>query len=174
MSNISKVTRRIAWSRYVTIVTVAICLIFAGTSLVPGNTHIPVIMFTCIGIVVLSAFYYSPVAVSVDRRYVTIRRLLTPKRIAIGDIAKVSLFQSTMDVRVSGSAGFFGYYGWYHNREIGRYFAYIGKCKDTFLIELKSGRKYVISCNQPEVIVKCIMDGISHRSEPCHNDKTER
>lgn len=161
MSNVNKITRRVAWSNYVTIMTVVVCLIFVGLSFVAEDAHIPVILFASIGIVFIGALYYSPVAVTVDRRKVTIRRLLTPKHIAVQDIARVSLFQSTMDVRISGSGGFFGYYGWFRNREIGKYFAYIGKWKDTFLIELKSGRKYVVSCNQPEVIVKCIMDRLS-------------
>ncbi|MDE6645464.1 MAG: hypothetical protein K2J97_05220 [Muribaculaceae bacterium] len=153
-----KITRHVAWSRYVTIVTIVICLVFAGVAFWAESLHIPVILFTCIGIVIISAFYYSPAAVTVDRRNVTIRRLLTPKHIAVGDIKEVRLFQTTMDVRICGSGGFFGYYGWFRNREIGNYFAYVGKWKDTFMIELNSGRKYIISCNQPEVIVKSIMD----------------
>lgn len=156
-----KITRHVAWSRYVTIVTIVMCLVFAGVTFWAESLHIPVILFTCIGIVIISAFYYSPAAVTVDRRNVTIRRLLTPKHIPIGEIKDVCLFQTTMDVRLCGSGGFFGYYGWFRNREIGKYFAYVGKWKDTFMIELKSGRKYIISCNQPEVIVKGILDNIS-------------
>ncbi len=157
-----KITRHVSWSRYVTIITIVICLVFAGIAFWADSLHTPVILFTCIGICIISAFYYSPVAVTVDRRNVAIRRLLTPKHIPVSEIKNVCLFQTTMgDVRICGSGGFFGYYGWFRSREIGKYFAYVGKWKDTFLIELNSGRKYIISCNQPEVIVKSILDSMN-------------
>lgn len=163
MDNISKIMRRVAWSNYVTVITVVCCLVFVIAACVADDMHIPIILFACIGIVMLSALYYSPMSVTMDRRNITIRRMLTSKRIPMAEVVGVRLFQRSLDVRICGSGGFFGYYGWFRNRDHGKYFAYIGKWKDTFLIELKSGRKYVVSCNQPEVIVKCIMDCISRK-----------
>ena len=157
-----RITRRVAWSNYVTVITVIMCVGFACIVFIANMPHhLSILIFAGIGIVILSAFYYSPMAISVDCHNLIIRRMLTPKYIAINDIAEVRLFQTTMDIRITGSGGFFGYFGWFRNREIGKYFAYIGKWNDTFLIKMKSGRKYIISCNQPEVIVKSIMDSIS-------------
>lgn len=153
-----RITRHVTWSRYVTVMTILVCLVFACVAFEADSLHIPVILFACIGMVMLSAFYYSPVAVTVDQRYITIRRLLTPKRIVISDVKDVRIYRRNLDVRIVGSGGFFGFYGWFKGRMTGRYFAYVGKWSDAFLVELESGRKYVISCNQPDVMVKSIID----------------
>lgn len=63
------------------------------------------------------------------------------------DIAEVKLCQPTMGaIRICGSGGFFGWYGWFREGDIGKYFAYYGKSSDCFLVTLKDGRKYMLGC----------------------------
>ena len=90
MDNISKIMRRVAWSNYVTVITVVCCLVFVIAACVADDMHIPIILFACIGIVMLSALYYSPMSVTVDRRNITIRRMLTSKRIPMAEIGRAS------------------------------------------------------------------------------------
>ena len=63
--------------------------------------------------------------------------------------------------RVCGSGGWFGYWGWFHDRELGRYFAYYGKSSDCFLVRLRNGRNYVIGCQNSQTIVDEVCKKIS-------------
>lgn len=63
--------------------------------------------------------------------------------------------------RVCGSGGWFGYWGWFHDRELGRYFAYYGKSSDCFLVRLRNGRSYVIGCQNPQTIIDEVCRKIS-------------
>ncbi len=58
--------------------------------------------------------------------------------------------------RICGSGGFFGYWGWFKEPSIGKYFAYYGKASDCFLVELKDGKKYLIGCSNPSEVVSYI------------------
>lgn len=102
----------------------------------------------------LSALFYVPVAISVDDRRLRVHRLLFKKDIPLSDIESIRLCPPTMgERRLCGSGGFFGYWGWFSERDLGRYFAYYGKASDCFLVTLKSGRKYMLGCENPEKIV---------------------
>jgi hypothetical protein len=56
------------------------------------------------------------------------------------------------DVRLFGVGGLFGRIGWFWNKSIGRYLAFV---KDgNSLIEIKtSGRTYVVSCDNYEQVL---------------------
>lgn len=58
--------------------------------------------------------------------------------------------------RIIGSGGWFGYYGRFSDREIGKYFAYYGKASDCFLVTLNDGRQYVLGCKNPGAMVEAI------------------
>ena len=102
----------------------------------------------------LSALIYMPLSVSVDDKALTVSRPLWHKSIPLAEIASVRLFQPTMgERRIIGSGGWFGYWGRFYDREVGRYFAYYGKSSDCFLVRLRNGRQYVIGCQNPQAIV---------------------
>ncbi len=55
--------------------------------------------------------------------------------------------------RIAGSGGFMGYWGWFREGDIGKYFAYYGKASDCFLVTLRNGRRYMLGCNDaPEMV----------------------
>lgn len=53
-------------------------------------------------------------------------------------------------VRSCGAYGFFGFWGWYRNQELGYFFVYATKLDQLILLKLKSGRQYVLSCENAE------------------------
>lgn len=55
--------------------------------------------------------------------------------------------------RICGSGGWFGYYGWFREPTIGKYFAYYGKASDCFLVRLKNGKNYVLGCEDKNEFV---------------------
>jgi len=62
--------------------------------------------------------------------------------------------------RICGSSGLGGYWGWFSERDIGRYFAYYGKASECFIVKLRSGRQYMIGCNDAAKIVGTITRSI--------------
>lgn len=58
--------------------------------------------------------------------------------------------------RMCGSGGCFGYWGWFHDNEIGNYFAYYGNPSDAFLVKLKNGKQYVLGCRDSSEMVTAI------------------
>ena len=92
-----------------------------------------------------------------DRVYVILGSLLKKKKILVRNIESAELFQPTMgSVRILGSGGFMGYWGIFKEGDIGRYCAFYGKASDCFLIRLKNGDKYMLSCENPAEMVRYI------------------
>ena len=75
----------------------------------------------------------------------------------MADVKSVRLCPPTMGaIRIFGSGGFLGYWGWFKERDLGKYFAYYGRSSDCFLVELKDGRKYMLGCKNPQKMVEYI------------------
>ena len=98
--------------------------------------------------------FYMPMSISADKSAIYINRSLKIKAIPMADISSVRLCPPTMcAIRIFGSGGFLGYWGWFRERDLGKYFAYYGRSSDCFLVELKDGRKYLLGCkNAPQMV----------------------
>lgn len=107
--------------------------------------------------VCLAALFYMPLSISVNDTELNIHRPLRIKSIPITDIESIKLTQPTMGAkRICGSGGFFGYWGIFSERDLGKYFAYYGKASDCFFVRLKDGRKYMLGCQNPGKIVEYV------------------
>lgn len=101
--------------------------------------------------------FYMPLSISADKYAIYVNRSLKIKAIPMADVKSVRLCSPTMGAkRISGSGGFLGYWGWFHERDLGKYFAYYGRSSDCFLVELKNGRKYMLGCRNPQQMVDYI------------------
>lgn len=110
-----------------------------------------------IAVMAIGALWYSPMYISVDNDALSIHRSLRIKDIPLNEIASIRLCPPTMgEQRICGSGGFFGYWGWFGERDLGRYFAYYGKASDCFFVTLKNGRKYMLGCSDPDAVVAAI------------------
>ena len=110
------------------------------------------------------ALFYMPLSVSVDDEYLCVNRSLRVKRIPISEISSITLMQPTMaERRIMGSGGWFGYWGWFRESSIGKYFAYYGKASDCFLVKLKNGCQYVLGCENPDDIVSRVSSIIGQK-----------
>ena len=107
------------------------------------------------------AFYYAPRAISVDDEALCVHRSISVKKILLSEIISIRLCPPTMaEKRLLGSGGFFGYWGWFSEKDLGRYFAYYGKSSDCFLVTLKDGRRYMLGCEHPAEIVDFVRKNI--------------
>lgn len=111
------------------------------------------------------ALFYAPVSVSVDGTTLNVHTTLRRKRIRIADIASVELCAPTMaEKRILSSGGYFGYWGHFSERDLGKYFAYYGKSSDCFLVRLRNGRRYMLGCDEPSAVVDSIKAQIGVQS----------
>lgn len=107
--------------------------------------------------ILLLALFYMPLSISVDDKTLNINRPLRIKSIPLSDIASVRLCPPTMGAkRICGSGGWFGYWGWFSERDLGKYFAYYGRSSECFLVTLKDVRSYMLGCRNPQSIIDFI------------------
>lgn len=148
---------RVGWSRWSVGLTVGILALGVALLFMVGADWKRLYLFVVFTALIIAGFYFAPMEIIVTPRYLGVRRLLTMKRIPIADIEGASLWQTTMaDRRVVGSGGFMGHWGYYRSRDLGPYFAYVGSYADTFLVTLRSGRRYLLSCADPAAAVAAI------------------
>ena len=113
-----------------------------------------VICFFC-----FMALLYAPMYISLSDKELSIHKSLKIKDIPLSEISSVNLCPPTMsERRLCGSGGFFGYWGWFSEPSIGRYFAYYGKASDCFLVILKNGKKYMLGCKDAPEMVAAIQE----------------
>lgn len=109
--------------------------------------------------VVLSGavLFFSPMSLAIDDSSLIVNFSVRHKTIPLSEIESVRLCPPTMGaIRVCGSGGFFGYWGWFKENDLGKYFAYYGKASDCFLVTLKGGKKYLLGCKDAPDMVQAI------------------
>lgn len=125
-----------------------------------ANRDETVLLWTLAAIMIVWCFvalFYAPMAVSVDDSTLSIHRSLRIKELPLAEIESVKICQPTMaEKRICGSGGFMGYWVWFSERDLGKYFAYYGKASDCFLVTMKDGRKYMLGCQNPAEMVDAI------------------
>lgn len=101
--------------------------------------------------------FYLPTSVEATRDALVIHRLFRSKRIPYGEISSVDrCLPSAGGLRLCGSGGFMGYWGYFNDIIIGSYFGYYGNYSQCILVKLKGGRQYVVSCENPDRMVSYV------------------
>ena len=138
----------------------AIMLIVLLGIIVFSHNHWTVILISsALLLMCISAIIYMPLSISVNEKEMSINRLLLVKRIPLSEIVEVKLVSPTMaEKRICGSGGWMGYWGWFSEKDLGKYFAYYGNSSNCFLLKLKNGRQYMLGCSNPASIVCYIQD----------------
>jgi hypothetical protein len=110
-----------------------------------------------IAAIIVMGLFYMPMSISADSSAVKIHRILKTKTIKIDEIKSIMIYPlPNGQLRVCGSAGFLGYWGWFKDPKLGDYFAFHGKTSDCFLVTLKSGRRYILGCENHTKMVSFI------------------
>lgn len=150
--------RKVRLSSYCWIIsllsTAMFCALFIYALNQPDNKWVIMLLGIVIVGLLFSTLFYMPLSISVDENDLIIIRPLRSKRISLEDIAEVMLCSPTIaEHGICGSRGWYGYYGWFREPTLGKYFAYYGKASDCFLVTLKNDRKYMLSCTEAPSIV---------------------
>ncbi len=117
------------------------------------------------------AICYSPKYLIVDGDGVGIRWLTGGRHIPLAEIARVEWLDANgpsyllqRSTRTMGNGGMFGYTGHMYSKKIGKFVVYARRAVDLVLIELKDGKKVVVSCDEPQQFVADIEKRISPRN----------
>jgi hypothetical protein len=146
------------WCLAVKIITVVVVALLLGVSLI-GSQHLPDstplfarLSATLLPLAILAGTL--PFIVRgyiLDERELRIERLGWQNRFALADVVAVSADpkQLRWSIRVCGSGGLFGFFGWFWNRTLGIYRAYGTDPKNTVVIKLKN-RTIVVTPDDPQ------------------------
>ena len=109
-----------------------------------------------------STLFYSPMYIVLTEDSINVETLIRVRRFPLDEIVSVKICEPTMsEHRICGSGGYFGYWGWFREPSIGKYFAYYGMASQTFLIRLKSGRQYMLGCQDSKEMAKALADQLT-------------
>ncbi len=80
------------------------------------------------------------------------------------DIQEIRRY-SKSGIRLFGIGGVFGFFGLFTNSEIGRHHAYVESYYEAFLVVRKSGKKYVLSCEDRDELVRIVSENLAKHSD---------
>lgn len=152
--------KNVVYSSYSWIITSVITAVLAGMAIYFTRRDDLVfcyIFLGCLAALILCSMYYAPVTISADNMVVSVSRLVRTRKLPISEMTSVKLCPPTMgEKRLFGSGGFLGYWGWFSERDLGRYFAYYGKASDCFFVKMRDGRQYMLGCDGAAEMVEYI------------------
>ena len=150
------------WSWFLTSTMTILCIVLPIVWYNDGKYEKAIVLAVLLAVMIILAMFYAPLYVKITDSHIAVRRLLKSRVINIDDVAAVQLCPPTMGAaRVCGSGGWFGYWGWFKERDLGKYFAYYGRSTDCFLVQLKDNRQYVIGCTDAPDVVESILRHIN-------------
>ncbi len=149
-----KIVRLSGYSSAITIICAALASGLCFYRYRTGHRTEFIIVAFFILVLSLLGMFYMPMSLSLKNGILSVNRSLWIKDIPVSQIESVRLCPPTMGTRrIAGSGGFMGYWGWFREGDIGKYFAYYGKASDCFLVTLRNGRRYMLGCNDaPEMV----------------------
>ena len=150
--------QRVILSRFSLITTIVSNVLMIGLMFFNNPpAEVRISLGIMLGILAFASLLYMPLSISADKTAIYINRSLRVKAIPLPDVVSVKMCAPTMGaIRICASGGFFGYWGWFKERDLGKFFAYYGRSSDCFLVELKDGRKYMLGCKNPQKMVEYI------------------
>jgi hypothetical protein len=118
-----------------------------------GRFFTYLLIFAACVFVVLYAFCLQIRKVTVDDSALVIHRQIGKVRIPLNSITKVETKDEIgLDLRLWGISFFFGHYGLFYNRSLGRYRAYV-KNGDQMVVVHTPNRVHVFSCERRDELI---------------------
>ncbi|MDE6341413.1 MAG: PH domain-containing protein [Muribaculaceae bacterium] len=117
------------------------------------------ILLALIVVLCLIGLFYSPMILRLTDDSLNVETSFRVKKFPLSEIEEVKICPPTMaERRIFGSGGFMGYWGWFRESSIGKYFAFYGQASQTFLIRMKSGRQYMLGCSDSTEMAEALTD----------------
>lgn len=154
---------KITYSRFVNIITAVVSIsLFIGCIATVNDNRSFFIILALYLVLIMAGLFYGAAYIKADSDSIILGSLFKKHRIHMCDVESVETFQPTMGaIRIFASGGFMGYWGYFREGDIGKYYGFYGKSSDCFLVQLKNGCKYVLGCDQPDKMVDYIKSQIA-------------
>lgn len=113
----------------------------------------------------VSLYFYlkSPQNIEITDKALILHKVRGKIAMPFNEIQEIRPY-SKSGIRLCGSGGMFGYIGLFTNKEIGRHHEYVGDFFEAFLVVMKSGKKYVMSCENRDEAVKLVAENITEHN----------
>lgn len=151
------------WSKTVRIITIACLILIIGGEIIliryllSLSDWIPAIFTFLIPLIMGYFILIAPMSIEIDGSRLVLIKFLGKKIIKLEDIDKIEAYISEgFEMRLFGSGGFYGFVGTFRNSKIGKYQSYVGDYSQTFFVETKKHKKYMLSCNDHESLISKI------------------
>jgi len=152
--------KNVHWSNTVRIITVLVSVLVIVALVTMGrnyllNPNYGLLLGIIAITITLAVFILSaPMSIVLEPDKLTLKKLFGSNSLKYSQILSVEKHKpSFCDMRIFGSAGFFGYIGIFCNKRIGKYTSFVGDTHQCFLVTTKSGRKYALSCESPDEVI---------------------
>ncbi len=98
---------------------------------------------------------------------IVVRRVAGKKVLPYADIYEAEAWSGWPHalLRTCGSGALFGYIGWFAGGGLGRHYEYVGRYSQAFYIKLRSGRPYMLSCQERDKVLERINMNIKKDNE---------
>lgn len=145
-----------------TIVALAIAAVLIVSVMIHPTLLGMAVICPVVVLLVLLAMWKAPWTVSVDDEGVKVGSSLSSRRIPFSSISSVERADVTgQRPTPMCSSGILGYWGNYESDELGTYQACYGDASSCFLITTTDGKRHVLGCNDPEMIIATIRERIA-------------
>ncbi|GAB3413800.1 PH domain-containing protein [Niabella aquatica] len=122
-----------------------------------------IVLLTVLLLLVVSAAS-APKSYSIDKNHIYINRLLMPPlKIAIADVlsvAPVPKQQLKGSFRLFGAGAFFGYYGTFISKKLGRMKWFATNLHNAVFIKTHGGKKYLLTPDEQNAFIETIQNNI--------------
>ena len=155
--------QKVKFNKYSLVVTaVVMILCVAGIFSLWGNDVKLTLFCIIMGTVTIAGLYYCPKSIEANESGITLHRLISSPKVFMYDSIKAveTCYPSAGGLRLCASGGYFGYWGYFSDIMIGSYFGYYGSRDNCILVKMKSGKQYVLGCNNAIVMVDYIKSRI--------------
>ncbi|MDD4821634.1 MAG: PH domain-containing protein [Bacteroidales bacterium] len=155
-------TFNVRWSLPVKIITTAVSFLLLGAvytlykSYVDTGAFFELILMIIIFVLPLLFLLNAPLSVTLSEKSFTLKKIAGTLSIDYDQISAIQPYKFGCDIRLFGSGGLGGYIGLFSGKEIGKYYAFAGDTEQAYCIFLKSGKKYVFSCEDYESVIAFI------------------
>ena len=165
-------TKKVHKSKTVVVLTIVFLTILVLTdifSLIQVSIDdIPYILGIGLALVItlgiIFSYVYAPIRITLSENSLVLHRGIGKKQFNYSDIERVEVFNNNhIALRLCGIGGIFGFIGRYYTEGIGHYFSYVGDSSQAFYFQLKSGKKYMLSCEDREQVISLIREKIGCR-----------
>lgn len=146
------------------VITILVLILFVVgiVSLIDNPTKLTQLC-VIFGVIIFAGLFYCHLSVEANRESVVLNRFLSGRKsFRMKDILSVdTCYPSAGGLRLCGSGGFFGYWGYFSDIMIGTYFGYYGSRSNCFLIKMKDGKQYVVGCEDAVAMVEYIRSNLA-------------